>query len=108
MPSNVCMFVLKRQFVYVFLLFVIVLLPSFHCGTDSISVLKSAYEEHEQKKKGRKKRKWKTLFAFSQFSRPRPLAWLSCVKCGKIIDYAQLCFKCKWNKLGIRGAQFPN
>lgn len=100
------MFVFKRQFVYVFfLLFVIVLLPSFHCGTDSISVLKSVYEEHEQKKiKGKKKEKMENAFRiFAIF-----LVCLSCVKCGKIIDYAQLCFKCKWNKLGIRGAQFPN
>jgi len=32
--------------------------------------------------------------------------WPSCVKCGKIIDYAQLSLKCKCNKLKIHA--FPN
>lgn len=41
------MFILKCQFACV--VFIVVLLPSFHCDTDSISVLKSAYEEDEQK-----------------------------------------------------------
>lgn len=51
MLSNVCMFILKCQFACVvfFSSIIVVLLPSFHCDTDSISVLKSAYEEDEQK-----------------------------------------------------------
>lgn len=108
MLSNVCMFILKCQFVCV--VFNVVLLPSFHCDTDSISVLKSAYEEDEQKSCGKAVNKTtkekKSGKRFSHFrnsrDRARARAWLSCVKCGKIIDYAQLCFKCKWNKLRIR------
>lgn len=110
MLSNVCMFILKCQLVcavFFYSVFV-VLLPSFHCDTDSISVLKSAYEEGEQKAVNKTTTE-KSEKRFSHFrnSHDRARAWLSCVKCGKIIDYAQLCFKCKWNKLKIRARISP-
>lgn len=61
------------------------------------------------KKQSIKQQQKKSEKRFSHFrnSHDRARAWLSCVKCGKIIDYAQLCFKCKWNKLKIRARISP-
>lgn len=63
MLSNVCMFILKCQLLcVVFYSVIVVLLPSFHCDTDSISVLKSAYEEDEQKAVEKQQKKVKNAF----------------------------------------------